>query len=356
MRLFGCQNCGQTIFFENSTCNNCGYALGYHSETKQFLALNHEGDPVAAATVQGQKFRYCANAPHGACNWLLPQDSAEIFCAACRCNRTIPDLTQGNNLRRWQCMETAKHRLFYTIIALCLPLKNREDDPQYGLAFDFLADAPSNTRKIFTGHDAGLITINLSEADDVEREKQRAEMGEPYRTLLGHFRHEAGHYFWNILVHGGGRLEDCRSLFGDDSQNYTAALQRHYSKGAPADWQNSFVSAYATAHPWEDFAETWAHYMHIVDTLETASAFGLRIHPVTTTKRMLNADIDFDPHRAADIRKIMDAWVPLTFAMNSLNRSMGQADPYPFTLSPSVIEKLQFIHEIIHANSTARLR
>jgi hypothetical protein len=91
--------------------------------------------------------------------------------------------------------------------------------------------------------------------------------------LLGHFRHEVGHYFWDRLVATDPhQLEEFRVLFGDDRQDYGEALKRHYDEGAPANWQDTYISMYATMHPWEDFAETWAHYLHIVDTLETAGA------------------------------------------------------------------------------------
>jgi hypothetical protein len=208
---------------------------------------------------------------------------------------------------------------------LKLPLRSQIEDPEQGLAFDFLAEGPGPTGpKVMTGHDNGLITISLEEADDAERERRRTQMREPYRSLLGHFRHEIGHYFWDFLVRDGGRLEDCREVFGDDSQDYNAALQAYYQNGAPADWQEHFVSAYATAHPWEDWAETWAHYLHI-------------------------AEIDRDPYQMADMKEIIDAWLPLTFAVNSLNRAMGNHDLYPFVLSPAVVEKLAFVHGVVRA-------
>jgi hypothetical protein len=316
-------------------------------------ALEADGDAFVALTPKRPKLRYCANAEPDACNWLIPADSDDHFCIACRHNRTIPDISLTKNLDHWRKMEIAKHRLFYTLIALRLPLKNLNDDPEHGLTFDFLAEDPSTNIKILTGHDDGLITINLNEADDALREKLRTSMGEPYRTLLGHFRHEVGHYFWDVLVRDAGKLDECRAIFGDDRQDYGEALKRHYAEGPPADWQENFISSYATAHPWEDFAETWAHYLHIVDTLETASAFGLRIHPVETKNRALHADIDFNPHHATSVKPLMDAWLPLTFAVNSLNRSMGHPDLYPFIVSQPVVKKLQFIQDIIRAGAVA---
>src|ERR1700730_4374118 len=170
------------------------------------------------------------------------------------------------------------------------------------------------------------------------REQLRVSMGEPYRTLLGHFRHECGHFYWDKLVRDGGKIESCRALFGDESENYEGALKRHYASGAPPTWQQEFVSAYATSHPREDFAETFAHYLHIVDTLETARAFGLRTRPAVPDGDMLRANVDFDPHRCRDINQIIDVWLPLTLAMNWITRSMGQHDLYPFVLSPRVID------------------
>jgi hypothetical protein len=187
----------------------------------------------------------------------------------------------------------------------------------------------------------------LAEADDAEREKRRTSMNEPYRELLGHFRHEIGHYFWDRLIQEGHRTEKFHKVFGDENEDYAAALQRYYASGPPADWQENFVSAYATSHPWEDFAETWAHYLHIVDTLEMAAAFGIRVSPRLDTQGELRTDINVDPYTAASFAEVVDSWLPLTFALNGINRCMGQADLYPFILSPTVIQKLDFIHLLI---------
>ena len=347
MRLFRCRNCGQTVFFENSICGNCGHALGYLARAQEMLTLTRHGDGYRRLRSL-QRYRYCDNAAHQACNWLIPDNAADRFCPACRYNRLIPDLSVAENLVQWQRMEAAKHRLFYTLIALGLPLRSYAEDPEHGLAFEFLPDPPGPGPRILTGHDEGVITINLAEADDAMRETFRAEMGEPYRTLLGHFRHESGHYFWNILLRDRGQLDGFRGMFGDETLDYAEALQIHYQNGPPPDWAQHYISAYAAAHPWEDFAESWAHYLHIIDTLETASAFGLRIHPGAGTHRMLRAEINFAPHKATSIDQLITSWLPLTVAVNSLNRSMGLADLYPFTLAPQVIEKLRFIHRLVH--------
>ena len=354
MKLFKCQSCGQLLYFENTSCERCSHRLGYLPQAFTVSAVEPAGERWKALADPERTFRFCDNAGYDACNWLIAADVAGSLCAACRHNHTIPDLSVADNVVLWRLLELNKHRLFYTLQRLRLPLATRIDDPEHGLAFDFLAESPTPTGpKVLTGHDNGLITIALEEADDAERERRRTEMGEPYRSLLGHFRHEVGHYFWDVLVRDGGRLNECRAVFGDDSMDYGEALQAHYQNGAPADWQEHYVSAYATTHPWEDWAETWAHYLHIVDTLEMASAFGIRVQPRVVRDEALSAEIDLDPYRSASMQEIIEAWLPLTFAMNSLNRAMGNQDLYPFVLSPPAIAKLSFVHDVVHSRREA---
>jgi hypothetical protein len=351
MKLFECQGCGQPLYFENTRCESCGRRLGYLPTIQEVTALEAKGGAWEALAAPGSRFRFCANAEQDACNWLIADEEPDCYCLACRHNRTVPDISHERNLVRWRRLEAAKRRLFYTLLRLGLPLSTRPQDPQ-GLAFDFLAD-PSETSSagpsILTGHDNGLITINIAEADDAEREQRRHSMGEPYRTLLGHFRHEIGHYFWNVLVRSDPSLERFRLIFGDERRDYGEALKAHYANGPRKDWQDAFVSAYAASHPWEDFAETWAHYLHIVDTLETANAFGLKVRPKIAHRPELATEIDFDPHLETDLHRLVSAWLPLTFAVNSLNRSMGQPDLYPFVLAPAAIAKMGFIHDRVHA-------
>ncbi|MEA1673261.1 putative zinc-binding peptidase [Nitrospirillum sp. BR 11163] len=356
MKLFNCQSCGQMLYFENRVCERCGHRLGYLPDDDKMHAVEAAGDVWHALGAPEKLYKFCANAALDACNWLLPAGSEETLCAACRHNRTIPDVSCPTALAQWRKIELAKHRLFYTLIKLGLPLANRTDDPEGGLAFDFLEDPPQGASEgaVMTGHDNGLITLALKEADDAERETRRTQLHEPYRTLLGHFRHEIGHYYWDRLVRDENRLEACRALFGDDRQDYGAALQRHYDQGAPADWQQTYISAYAASHPWEDFAETWAHYLHIVDTLETAHAFGMRVRPATDRTGDLSAHVDFNPYRHGTIADMVEAWLPIAFAVNTINRSMGLADVYPFILTPAVIAKLGFIHDLVGADRTAK--
>ncbi|WP_232629999.1 zinc-binding metallopeptidase family protein [Methylobacterium sp. Leaf118] len=360
MRIFQCQACDQPLTFESTVCESCERRLGYVCDRHVISALEPCGEDgrgplFRAYAYPGRKVRFCANAAHDACNWMVPEESSDAFCVACRHNRVVPDLTVPANLERWRQIEAAKHRLFYSLLRLDLPLVTRPDYSD-GLAFDFLVD-PAETRSpgppVMTGHLNGLITLSIAEADDVERERRRKLFGEFYRTLLGHFRHEIGHYFWNLLVRFDPSLPAFRTTFGDESVDYGASLARHHAEGPPTDWQEHYVSAYATAHPWEDFAETFAHYLHIVDTLETASAFEMRLQP----KLRGNAEgpaspvtIDFDPYETPDFQRVIEAWLPLTYAVNSLSRSMGQPPLYPFKLTPAVIAKLTFVHERIYAS------
>jgi hypothetical protein len=347
LKLFVCQVCGNPLCFENLSCGCCGHQLAFVPEQQVISALEPEGSGFRALAEANGERSLCANAGFDACNWLVDAGTTDTYCRACRHNGTVPNLSDTAHLDRWRELEIAKHRLFYSLLRWNLPVKTRTEDRDHGLVFNFLADDLAAGEKVMTGHDNGLITIALSEADDSERERRRLDMGEPYRTLLGHFRHEVGHYFWGVLVRDAGKLDACRQVFGDDSTDYGDALQRHYTDGARPEWQQYFVSAYATSHPWEDFAETWAHYLHIVDTLEMAGEFGIEVRPPADLTGGLTTRVNFDPYRTDDFDAIVTAWLPFTFAMNNVSRAMGTRDLYPFILSPTVIDKLGFIHGLV---------
>ncbi|WP_051219541.1 zinc-binding metallopeptidase family protein [Oceanobacter kriegii] len=360
MKLFRCPCCDHTVFFENQDCESCGAALAYDPQQNVMLA---------AAEVS-----CCANRQFGVCNWALgsennadnspefstentseecsensPENGNSDLCQSCQLNRYIPDTSQPELLESWGKLEVAKRRLIYSLNRLELPVISKVDDASSGLSFDFISpDQPLPPDAVATtGHASGRITINLDEADPVEREKAKESMEERYRTLLGHMRHEVGHYFWEVLVlPSETELDAFRQRFGDEQADYGASLETHYNQGAPADWKDRFVSAYASSHPWEDWAESWAHYLHLCDTLETAFHYGLSIQPVDANDS-LHGSAAFDPYRCADFEEVVEGCLPVIYAANSLNRSMGQNDLYPFVLVPAVIEKMAFIHRLL---------
>lgn len=349
MKLFVCDHCGNTVYFENAVCERCGHQLGYIPEKNALVSLVEDGGLWSTPAFPDDAYVFCDNAKYGACNWLIrAEPGGDIYCAACRHNETIPSFDDARNLGRWQVIERAKKRLIYSALRLGLPLETRNEDPVHGLAFRFLAD-DVQLPPVMTGHENGIITIALAEADDAEREHRRTTMGEPYRTLLGHFRHEIGHHYWDLLVANQPAHERFRALFGDESADYGMALQTYYANGAPQGWPQTHISAYATAHPWEDFAETFAHYLHIIDTVEMSGAFGVRARPKTQDEHLALPPVNFDPYMAPDIAPIIDNWVPLASLLNNLNRAMGHADAYPFVLSPQVIDKLGFINDVVHS-------
>jgi hypothetical protein len=353
MRNFHCDHCGLPVFFENTLCTRCDHKLAYLPDVKLIASL----DPVAGSPAaqlwtspvpraKGRTYRLCDNyTKHNACNWAVPAADPNPLCQACRLTTVIPDLARDGHLVAWRKLEAAKRRLLYSLTEHKLPVRPKTEDPEKGLAFQFMAD-PDDGPKVLTGHASGVITINLAEADDVERERRRVSLHEPYRTLLGHFRHEVGHYYWDVLIAGSPRLPAFREMFGDEQVDYAQALKDHYSSGPRPDWQEQFVSEYASVHAWEDWAETWAHYLHMTDTLETAATCGLSLQPDRPDDPAMEKPAA-KPASQQSFDEIINAWFPLTYALNSLNRGMGLADAYPFVLGPAAVEKLRFVHDTV---------
>jgi hypothetical protein len=281
MKIFSCSSCGQLVFFENVRCTRCGAELAYLPDAAVLSAL----EPVdgclkaTAPSAKGQLYRLCQNSiDHGVCNWAVASADNNPYCRGCRLNDVIPNLSHPGALVAWGRIERAKKRLLYTLFDLGLPVDSHLQK-KGGLVFSFKEDDAKSASPVLTGHDEGHITLNIAEADNPGREKLREQLGEVYRTLVGHFRHEIGHYYWDILIRDTDRIGTFTDLFGNSSKSYETALKRHYQEGPPPDWQTSFVSSYATMHPWEDWAETWAHYLHIVDTLGTARSYGMVLSP-----------------------------------------------------------------------------
>lgn len=351
MKLFSCSNCDQVLFFENTRCMSCGQGVGYCVETRELVAITgEEADPGAfdVLMLSGKlaQYRKCQNyIDHDACNWLVQVSDNQPYCHSCRLNQVIPNLSDASNRSAWVEIERAKRRLLYTLYALKLPVISREEDASGGLAFRFLRS--TEEEQVMTGHNEGTITLNVAEAEASYRENMREKLGEGYRTVLGHMRHESGHYYWDRLVRGGPALEGFRALFGDEQASYDEAVKRHYDQGPPANWPESFISAYATMHPWEDWAETWAHYLHMIDTLETAKHHGLTVRIPGKLGNGSDTEVATDTLAFRNYASLSTAWQAVTVALNNLNRSMGMKDIYPFVLSPPVHEKLRFVHELI---------
>lgn len=376
-RAYRC-HCGNPVFFRNSECLVCGTPLGYDSALARLIPLTPgqhvdtwvqwqaEQPFLLPNAAPAQTYTRCSNlATPAACNWLVPlaplENSAQdaqtpqLLCQACRLNRTIPDLNDiahPDNGVLWGRIELAKRRLFSSLLALRLPVASLTEDPVRGISFDLLRSSDGGPA-VMTGHKAGLITLNLQEADDAVREAVRSAMREPYRTLLGHFRHEIGHYYWDRLVRGTAWMDGFHALFGDETQDYAACLQKNYAEGPPARWWLRHVSAYASTHPWEDWAECWAHYLHMRDTIDTAVSLGLATDSAHLEFTAFTLDALYQPEHpeAQNFLDFLNDWTRLTTLLNEMSRSMGQPDFYPFVLPHEVIAKLHFIHLLVTSGS-----
>ena len=363
-----CQN-HQILFFESKFCISCNQVVGIDDDFNKV-------EPYSFDTNNGYYFKAdkptiyykkCDNnTNYEICNGMVKvdinnsnsSDNNETLCFACRFNKTVPNLSIDEHIPLWKKMEEAKRRAIFTLKALALPLDNFNQNEQSGLSFDFVTDKNvkdhflsklDSKEAVFTGHDSGHITINLAEADEVARSHAKLTMGENYRTLLGHFRHELGYYYFEkLILNSQENHELCKNYFGDDDLDYQEAMSKYYQQGVPQNWSENFISEYATMHPYEDWAETWAHYMHIIDTLETAKNFNI-------TGSLATQEADIGMQRIQNlfsfetpINNILDKWMNFSIILNSLNRSMGMNDAYPFVLTQSVRTKLSFVHHAIH--------
>lgn len=343
MKQFRCTSCKSKVFFENVLCLTCGSPLGFDEDTMSIVTLEakraNEAGFRRASEPRGPVLHYCSNSVHGVCNWLMADGRPGTLCRGCQLNRTIPNLSEPGNLQAWRDLEHAKKRLLYSLIRLDLSFDHVPAGSQ-PLTFDFIANSK-------TGHLDGVVTIDVNETDAVERERQRQQFQEPYRTLLGHARHESGHFFWPLLVERPGRLDEFRRLFGDERADYGAALARHHDVGPAADWKDHHLTAYASAHPWEDWAETWAHYLHMVDAIDTAEAEGFAPRPSHWKKFWSTRYSRTDSYGEASFKSLLERWIPLTLSLNNLSRSLGHADFYPFVIPEPACRKLDFIHRVV---------
>ena len=332
MKAFRCRVCDSALYFENSRCIHCGTRLGFSREERAIVPVDDQGTYVAA---DGATWKVCRNLKLSGCTWLTQAESG--YCFSCELTRTRPNDEDAEALLQYHRAEEAKRHLVFELDGHGLELRSKKQDPEQGLCFDLISSMSEASDNVTIGHADGVITIDLAETDDAYRERVRAKLAEPYRTMLGHFRHEVGHYFeWQLVV--GELIEQARELFGDETVDYQGEIKRHYAEGPPEDWRTSYISEYATMHPWEDFAETWAHYLHISDSVETASEFGLT--SVTPSAFTTFRDL------------VSGVWLPLSTALNQINRSMGTDDLYPFVIPAPVLEKLEFVASLVSSAPT----
>jgi hypothetical protein len=363
MKIFRC-GCDQdvTLFFDSVSCTVCGRMVGYCPDRREMYSFDlveapNLWKPCGASSGDNIQYRQCHNYHvEAVCNWMVLATDPNPYCSACRLNGIIPDLTPPRHREYWAKLEAAKRRTLHTLLELGLPISGKTEDPNMGLHFLFLADKDSGSEftrplagqePVYTGHNEGEITINLAEADEIARERTRVRLGENYRTLLGHFRHETGHYFWfKLITSDDERVEQFRALFGDERADYQQALDAYYENGPKTNWGFDYLTAYSTMHPWEDWAETWAHYLHMVDTLDTAMAFELQMRGERVPTVPLPQD-ETAPASASDFDTMVRDWMRLAVGLNALNRSMGLQDAYPFVLTAPVQKKLRFVHDLI---------
>jgi len=358
--------CGQPLFFENSRCLSCGAEVAYdplHQKLGAVMAVGAGLWSVCGESLDPPPlFRLCAHrSTASSCNWLVPASDPYAVCLSCRLTRTVPPLDRPRNAARLLHLETAKRRVLSMLQRLGLPLTPMGRDAEQGLAFDFLESLPGKPG-VMTGHTGGVITLNVAEADDDYREQNRESLREPYRTVIGHIRHELGHYYWDILVRDTAWRDPFRQVFGDERADYGEALKRHYAEGPTADWTSTCISSYAASHPWEDWAETWAHYLHIRSTLETAMLYRLDISQSPVRSTPFTAEVvrslplpPATPEAVDTFLEWINAWIRLTAVLNETARSMGQPDTYPFVINGPLVAKLFFVHRVVQGDGAAKI-
>ncbi|KAA5539180.1 hypothetical protein FYK55_24995 [Roseiconus nitratireducens] len=329
MRNFDCR-CGAALFFHSEQCVRCKSATAMCANCRQVAAVDDLNDGTVQCSNCGTHMRFCGNRVQNAiCNGGVRAESADALCRYCSLNQIVPDLSMPGNREKWLSIERAKHRVLYDVDRIGFPIITDAGDGRAILRFEFKS---STAEPVTTGHTSGLITMNIAEADSVQREQTRVQFGEPQRTLVGHFRHELGHYFWDVCVNPS-RLDEYRQLFGDErNPDYVTAQQQYYSGGPPDDWWTTYVSEYATMHSWEDFAETFNAYLDMIAIVGTSAHF-----------HRLRVDADVD---GGDFQQLLTAYQDIGIVANELNRDMGMLDLVPEVFTPPVVQKMRFVHSL----------
>src|ERR1700722_3947990 len=162
MKVFHCDHCRQLVFFENTQCTNCGRLLAYLPDLNAMASCEQQPDGTWASPwpmARGRNYRLCQNySEQSICNWAIPVSDPSTLCQSCRLTRIIPTLSQPGAISGWRKLEAAKRRIVYGLARLGLVLKSKTEDPQGGLAFEFLTDANgSGGGTALTGHNEGVM-------------------------------------------------------------------------------------------------------------------------------------------------------------------------------------------------------
>ena len=312
MRLFACPVCGATLYFHNRRCG-CGAEVAYAPDARRFVLA----DAV------------CTNREPIRCNWVAGRG----LCAACAMTAVVPDAFHDANQALWAEAEAAKRWVLATLHRRgWFTAEDAGPRPVFHLLSEHTSGGPA---EVSMGHQAGVVTINVVESDPAEVVRRREALGEPYRTITGHFRHELAHFLFERLAPDPAFLEAFRAVFGDERADYGAALAAHYRNGPPSGWPERHITAYASAHPHEDWAETVAHLLHLTDMVDSAAATGLRLRGLAA---------GYDAYVEADAERLIALGVDHAIALNHVTRAIGHADVYPFVLRPLTRAKLAFAH------------
>lgn len=313
MKIFSCPGCAGRLFFDNLSCA-CGREVAFDPEAGRFVS--------EAST--------CSNRAPIMCNWVAPEGGG--LCESCVTTRIHPDLAVPGNGLLWAKAEQAKRRALAGLRRWGW-FGDADDGPRP--EFHMLSEATaSGSVDVTMGHAAGVVTIDLAESDAAEQVRRREQLGEPYRTMVGHFRHEIAHFLFERLAASGAFTSGFRALFGDERADYGAALRRHYEAGPPEGWERNCISAYASAHPHEDWAESAAHMLHLVDMVDSFAAADLS--SATFSKP------GHDAYAEVDASRLLAAALEIGVALNHVNRALGVDDLYPFVTPDKVLEKLAF--------------
>lgn len=326
MLTFRCR-CGNRLFFDNSQCLKCHRRVTRCPECFSLTATEDSQESTFSCHHCDAVLQRCLNdLQYSVCNLAVSRNDAFDLCRFCRLNSVIPDISIDGNISKWHRLEQAKHRVLEIVQRVGLPIGGPSSGLHPELSFCFKS---SGVEPVSTGHAHGRITIDIAEADSAYREQVRVQFGEPQRTLVGHFRHELGHYYWDLLVKQN-RLDQFREIFGDETDpDYSTAQQRYYAEGPIHGWPGQYISAYASMHPWEDFAESFVYYLDMRSVLLTASHFQL-----------------ISSNQYESLPEMVDQYRQVGLVVNELNRDMGLLDLVPKLIAPPIRRKVEFIHRL----------